>query len=93
MAELFGETTAEALATSGRAYASRGQYSYAFADLNTAIRLNRTAPLTLSCAASNLYAKQGQYDRAIAKSGARRTPIPAQGGQQSGDCGQQVMAA
>jgi len=28
-----------------------------------------------------------------AKSGATRTPIPAQGGQQSGDCGQQVMAA
>ena len=28
-----------------------------------------------------------------AESGARRTPIPAQGGQHSGDCGQQVMAA
>ena len=28
-----------------------------------------------------------------AESGATRTPIPAQGGQQSGDCGQQVMAA
>jgi hypothetical protein len=28
-----------------------------------------------------------------AKSGGTRTPIPAQGGQQSGDCGQQVMAA
>jgi hypothetical protein len=27
------------------------------------------------------------------ESGAMRTPIPAQGGQQSGDCGQQVMAA
>ena len=25
--------------------------------------------------------------------GAMRTPVPAQGGQQSGDCGQQVMAA
>ena len=29
----------------------------------------------------------------FAESGATRTPIPAQGGQQSGDCGQQVMAA
>ena len=29
----------------------------------------------------------------IAESGATRTPIPAQGGHQSGDCGQQVMAA
>jgi RNA-directed DNA polymerase len=28
-----------------------------------------------------------------AKSSGTRTPIPAQGGQQSGDCGQQVMAA
>jgi hypothetical protein len=28
-----------------------------------------------------------------AESGATRTPIPAQGGQQSGDSGQQVMAA
>ena len=28
-----------------------------------------------------------------AESGATRTPIPAQGGQQSGDCGQQVKAA
>jgi ABC-type uncharacterized transport system substrate-binding protein len=28
-----------------------------------------------------------------AESGATRTPIPAQGGQHSGDCGQQVMAA
>ena len=28
-----------------------------------------------------------------AESGATRTAIPAQGGQQSGDCGQQVMAA
>jgi hypothetical protein len=28
----------------------------------------------------------------IAKSSGTRTPIPAQGGQQSGDCGQQVMA-
>jgi hypothetical protein len=27
------------------------------------------------------------------ESGSTRTPIPAQGGQQSGDCGQQVMAA
>jgi transposase len=27
------------------------------------------------------------------ESGATRTPIPAEGGQQSGDCGQQVMAA
>ena len=27
------------------------------------------------------------------ESGATRTPFPAQGGQQSGDCGQQVMAA
>jgi DNA polymerase IIIc chi subunit len=26
------------------------------------------------------------------ESGSTRTPIPAQGGQQSGDCGQQVMA-
>jgi hypothetical protein len=31
--------------------------------------------------------------RLIAESGATRTAIPAQGGQQSGDCGQQVMAA
>jgi hypothetical protein len=29
----------------------------------------------------------------VAKSSGTRTPIPAQGGQQSGDCGQQVMAA
>ena len=29
----------------------------------------------------------------IGESGATRTPFPAQGGQQSGDCGQQVMAA
>jgi hypothetical protein len=29
----------------------------------------------------------------IAESGATRTPIPAQGGQHSGDCGQPVMAA
>jgi hypothetical protein len=28
-----------------------------------------------------------------AESGSRRTPIPAQGGQHSGDCGQRVMAA
>jgi hypothetical protein len=28
-----------------------------------------------------------------AESGATRTPIPAQGGQQSGDCGQQLKAA
>jgi hypothetical protein len=28
----------------------------------------------------------------IAESGSTRTLIPAQGGQQSGDCGQQVMA-
>jgi ABC-type branched-subunit amino acid transport system ATPase component len=28
-----------------------------------------------------------------AESGATRTPIPAQGGQHSGNCGQQVMAA
>jgi hypothetical protein len=27
------------------------------------------------------------------ESGATRTPFPAQGGQQSGDCGQRVMAA
>ena len=27
------------------------------------------------------------------ESGAPRTPFPAQGGQQSGDCGQRVMAA
>jgi phosphoglycerate kinase len=26
------------------------------------------------------------------ESGSTRTPVPAQGGQQSGDCGQQVMA-
>ena len=31
--------------------------------------------------------------RALGESGSTRTPIPAQGGQQSGDCGQQVMAA
>src|SRR4051794_27968939 len=31
--------------------------------------------------------------RSHAESGATRTPIPAQGGQHSGDCGQQVMAA
>ena len=29
----------------------------------------------------------------LAESGATRTPFPAQGGHQSGDCGQQVMAA
>jgi hypothetical protein len=29
----------------------------------------------------------------VAESGATRTPIPAQGGQHSGNCGQQVMAA
>jgi hypothetical protein len=29
----------------------------------------------------------------IAESGATRTPIPAQGGQHSGNCGQQVMAS
>jgi hypothetical protein len=29
----------------------------------------------------------------LGESGSTRTPIPAQGGQQSGDCGQQVMAA
>jgi len=28
-----------------------------------------------------------------AESGSTRTPIPVQGGQHSGDCGQQVMAA
>jgi hypothetical protein len=28
----------------------------------------------------------------LGESGATRTPFPAQGGQQSGDCGQQVMA-
>jgi hypothetical protein len=28
-----------------------------------------------------------------AKSGATRTPVPAQGGQHSGDCGQQVIVA
>jgi hypothetical protein len=28
----------------------------------------------------------------VGESGSTRTPIPAQGGQQSGDCGQQVMA-
>ena len=33
------------------------------------------------------------YDEVNAKSGARRTPIPAQGGRHSGDCGQRVMAA
>jgi hypothetical protein len=33
------------------------------------------------------------YLRGAAKSSGTRTPIPAQGGQQSGDCGQQVMAA
>ena len=33
---------------------------------------------------------QGDYD---AESGATRTPVPAQGGQHSGDCGQQVMAS
>ena len=31
--------------------------------------------------------------REVAKFGATRTPISAQGGQQSGDCGQRVMAA
>jgi hypothetical protein len=31
--------------------------------------------------------------RQVAKSGATRTLIPVQGGQHSGDCGQQVMAA
>jgi len=36
----------------------------------------------------------GYYPPALtAKSGATRTPNPAQGGRQSGDCGQQVMAA
>jgi hypothetical protein len=29
----------------------------------------------------------------VAESGATRTPIPAQGGQQSGDCGQRLKAA
>jgi carbon starvation protein CstA len=33
------------------------------------------------------------FPRCFAESGATRTPIPAQGGQHSGDCGQQVMAA
>jgi integrase len=31
-------------------------------------------------------------DQIAGESGSTRTPIPAQGGQQSGDCGQQVMA-
>jgi len=35
------------------------------------------------------FGKQARYG----ESGATRTPFPAQGGQQSGDCGQQVMAA
>jgi hypothetical protein len=35
----------------------------------------------------------GWIEGRTAESGATRTPIPAQGGQQSGDCGQQVMAA
>jgi hypothetical protein len=35
----------------------------------------------------------GHWRVPIAESGATRTPIPTQGGQQSGDCGQQVMAA
>ena len=33
---------------------------------------------------------RNRYD---AESGAMRTPIPAQGGQHSGDCGQRVIAA
>jgi len=33
------------------------------------------------------------FTAAGGESGATRTPIPAQGGQQSGDCGQQVIAA
>ena len=35
----------------------------------------------------NVFKSQG------GESGATRTPFPAQGGQRSGDCGQQVMAA
>jgi hypothetical protein len=37
--------------------------------------------------------KTKQWVSWIGESGATRTPFPAQGGQQSGDCGQQVMAA
>lgn len=35
----------------------------------------------------------GRYPDWCGESGVTRTPIPAQGGQQSGDCGQRVMAA
>jgi hypothetical protein len=41
-------------------------------------------------------AKSARYQAStvdIGESGATRTPIPAEGGRQSGDCGQQVMAA
>jgi hypothetical protein len=34
-----------------------------------------------------------QQSLKVAESGPTRTPIPAQGGQHSGDCGQQVKAA
>jgi hypothetical protein len=34
-----------------------------------------------------------EFQFVAGESGATRTPFPAQGGQQSGDCGQQVMAA
>jgi hypothetical protein len=36
---------------------------------------------------------QNETEDLTGESGATRTPIPAQGGQQSGDCGQQVIAA
>ena len=36
---------------------------------------------------------QSTMTNANGESGATRTPFPAQGGQQSGDCGQRVMAA
>ena len=38
------------------------------------------------------WARQAIAEGTLAESGATRTAIPAQGGQQSGDCGQQVMA-
>lgn len=41
-----------------------------------------------------LYGMKDAFDEIMAaESGATRTPIPAQGGQHSGDCGQPVMAA
>jgi len=48
---------------------------------------NSSTPPSQGCKASSEAASKP------AESGATRTPIPRQGGQHSGDCGQQVMAA